>query len=644
MLLDGFVAPNANGRSVASVVENRLIGIVGNCLVMPVARGFHLDPTYRQDADKPVNLLHLYAPNTPVPPMRISVPTRGVFAEAVMGSCNSCEERDDTRFWRWEESPCPDEPTPIEAVSTESRRAEPPDVRPTPFPSPIINLQNAPAAPDPTGLAAALQVLGNPNLFRDITGLTENQRNALAALQAAFGTAQFFGGQAANLALQQRMARDIDRTVQSIQRARQANLINDQQASTLTEGALRSMIGGGTQAPAQPMTTADVERLTNTAAANQAAVTVSRPGGENVSVNAQLATASLRQPFRQRCGFFAGNTVISEQDLRDAIVRSVNAERANWFDAAGNALAEGNNAQFGHLVRYWLARFSAILPSTLTAAQVRAIGGGINYGQLLNAGAADAVVAAEAARVRADLLADAPGVGTPANLNALVEQALISARQSAADRTAWSAVFVVGCIRRAAIGLALEAEIGGTHVGRDELLLGHEGHRVYVLEAFRRRFGPSRRNGTYHAFRPSERPVQVGDIVVLDRQAQNIDGVWDFDAIPALVGGRELHGDIVVEVAADNIVTIGGNVGEGVRRRRYPINADGRLVVAREQRFTQETPNGNLPAITVNADGRPASPAAGLHDLSTGRIFTLLSPVELCVVLPDQRMDGSVIV
>jgi hypothetical protein len=198
MLLDGFGAPNANGRSVASVVENRLIGIVGNSLVMPVARGFHLDPTYRQDAENPVDLLHLYAPSTPIPSTRISVPTRGVFAEAVMGSCNSCEVKDEARFWRWEESPCPDQPPAIEPVSTESRRAEPPDLTPAPFPNPIIGLQNAPAAPDPTGLAAALQVLGSPNIFRDITGLTENQRNALQALQSAFGTAQFFGGQAAN--------------------------------------------------------------------------------------------------------------------------------------------------------------------------------------------------------------------------------------------------------------------------------------------------------------------------------------------------------------------------------------------------------------------------------------------------------------
>jgi hypothetical protein len=48
MLLDGFIAPNSGGRSVASVVENRMVGIIGNCLVMPVARGFHLDPTFNQ--------------------------------------------------------------------------------------------------------------------------------------------------------------------------------------------------------------------------------------------------------------------------------------------------------------------------------------------------------------------------------------------------------------------------------------------------------------------------------------------------------------------------------------------------------------------------------------------------------------------
>ncbi|MGD8828743.1 MAG: hypothetical protein PVG21_08575, partial [Gammaproteobacteria bacterium] len=125
LLLDGFEAPNGNGRSVASVVENRVIGMAGNSLIMPVARGFHLDPTFRQDKEHPVDLLEHYAPDTPIPPMRVAVPTKGVFAEAVMGQCNSCETEDDTRFWRWSEEPCPgDGPPAIQPVSTESRKSD----------------------------------------------------------------------------------------------------------------------------------------------------------------------------------------------------------------------------------------------------------------------------------------------------------------------------------------------------------------------------------------------------------------------------------------------------------------------------------------------------------------------------------------
>jgi hypothetical protein len=247
MLLDGFEAPNSGHRSVASVVENRVIGIAGNCLIMPVSRGFKLDPTYNQDEENPVDLLEHYEPNTPIEPIPIAVPTKGVFAEAVMGACNSCEHTEDDRFWRWEESPCPDEPPAIQPVSTESRRAEPPDLEAKDFPAPMINLQNAPAAPDPTGLAAALQLIGKPDLFRDITGLTETQKSALAALQAAFDSAKFFGGQAANLALQGKMAKDIDKTLKTIQKAKDQKLISADQAKSLTESALKAMVGGGTK-------------------------------------------------------------------------------------------------------------------------------------------------------------------------------------------------------------------------------------------------------------------------------------------------------------------------------------------------------------------------------------------------------------
>ena len=96
------------------MVHNDLIGIVGNSLVFPVVAGFQLDPRYRallEEAEEdesdetprkpPPTLFDLYAPITPDPPRLLSVPTKEVFAEAVMGACNSCEKIDESRFWRW---------------------------------------------------------------------------------------------------------------------------------------------------------------------------------------------------------------------------------------------------------------------------------------------------------------------------------------------------------------------------------------------------------------------------------------------------------------------------------------------------------------------------------------------------------------
>jgi competence ComEA-like helix-hairpin-helix protein len=287
LLLDGFEAPNSGGRSVASVVENELAGIVGNCLVLPVARGFHLDPTFNQDVENPVDLLEHYQPNTPIEPSRVALPTRGVYAEAVMGACNSCEVIDETRFWRWSEEPIPDSPTQILPLSTESRRATPADVTPTELPLPIIAMQNAPAAPDPTGVGAALQLLGQAGAFRDITGLEGTQKNAAAALQQAFETATTFGTKAADLALQAKMNKDIDKTMKTIGSAKQQGLIDDKQAAALTETAIRGMVGAGATNPKEASTTDEVKQITKAAGEEKAAVAVTRPTGEKVEVDAR---------------------------------------------------------------------------------------------------------------------------------------------------------------------------------------------------------------------------------------------------------------------------------------------------------------------------------------------------------------------
>ncbi len=177
-LLDGYIAPNAKGRSVASVVENKVMGIVGNNLVLKVVPGEQLDPMLRGE-----DLLEHYKPDIKPDPFRISVPTKGVYAESVMGKCNACEEIDETRHWRYEDAPCGTTPTAIDSVSTSSRRAEIDNLQVKDLPTNIINMQTPQAAPDPSGLLAAYGLLGKSDTFKDMTGLQGTQANAIGALQ-----------------------------------------------------------------------------------------------------------------------------------------------------------------------------------------------------------------------------------------------------------------------------------------------------------------------------------------------------------------------------------------------------------------------------------------------------------------------------
>ena len=291
MLLDGFEAPRAGGRSIASVVENRLIGIIGNSLVLPVANGVHLDPRLQAATPQlvenngshpaPNPLLRLYD-TEPLPPASVALPTRGVFAEAVMGECNACERIDESRFWRWEESPI-DEPPVIEPASTATRRAEPPALTPTTFPTPIVSIQNAPEAPAPAGVSAALDSLGK-QVFADITGLAGTQANAAMAYGKALDTALAFGKEASTLAQQAGMLKGGYRNTQdAIDEAHRDGKIDDAQRSELSVAALKKLIGDDGTA----ISTEDVKGLTETAGDNKAKVSVSKPTGENVDIDAK---------------------------------------------------------------------------------------------------------------------------------------------------------------------------------------------------------------------------------------------------------------------------------------------------------------------------------------------------------------------
>ncbi|SEG91806.1 Papain-like cysteine protease AvrRpt2 [Nonomuraea solani] len=355
LLLDGYLAPNT-GRSVAGAVENRLITIVGNCLVMPVAPGLHLDPGYQANG---TSLLDAYA-TPPTPPARISVPTPGVFAEAMPGACNSCEVIDDTRFWRWEEAPIPGEPADILPLSTLTRRTTPAGVTADDFPAPIVRMQTAPRAPDPTGLAAALSLIGTPNLFRDLTGIDLTQANVAEAFKSTMSAAKEFGSQAAGLAQQRFQAGESERNLERIKQARKSGLITEEQASELASAALGGAAG---QAPAggRPVDNPSVQKLLDRAAGSpDSHVKITRSSGEvDVRTGARAdgkmdftvvpPVAPLKQSKPLNCWAAVGAMMLGWRD-RISISEAGAAERAapEWLakQRAGTGLEAAEVAAF----------------------------------------------------------------------------------------------------------------------------------------------------------------------------------------------------------------------------------------------------------------------------------------------------------
>lgn len=333
LLLDGFLAPNAGGRSVASVVENRLIGIVGNCLVMPVVPGLKLDPSYVHATRTPTELIDLYA-TEPAPPMRVSLPTKGVFAEAILGACNSCEAKDDTHFWRWSESPIPDEPIPIEQVSTATRRGAVPNLAPDAFPTSIVRFQDVPAAPAPSALAAALELIGTPNLFADIAGLALNQANSAEALAEASKTATFFAQQGAALAQQRFLAGDTQRQLKRIKDARDKKLITPEQASeramSLLKGASGERRPEGKVTTDNPAVQKVIDRVSQSP---NASMTLRRPDGTvtvkkgddaagQLDVKVDPEVALVQQPTNLVCWAAAGTMMIGWQRRQSLTVET----------------------------------------------------------------------------------------------------------------------------------------------------------------------------------------------------------------------------------------------------------------------------------------------------------------------------------
>jgi len=143
-------------EAIIDLIDNRPIDVLGDYVVFPTRR--FLEKSAELDALEKVTVEKL-----------MTLPTRGVFAEAKLGHCNASEEIDDTRFWDWQTSPITEDAPGIDNVNINNSKNATPNLTPTQLPSSIVNIVTPQALPDPTGMANVLNLLGKSDIFRDMS-------------------------------------------------------------------------------------------------------------------------------------------------------------------------------------------------------------------------------------------------------------------------------------------------------------------------------------------------------------------------------------------------------------------------------------------------------------------------------------------
>jgi hypothetical protein len=150
-----FQGFSIQGKALIDCIDNRPLEVLGKYVVFPSNIAYNDKLPFEIDKNVKVEKL-------------MTLPTRGVFAEAKLGHCNASEIIDNTRFWDWQQSPIPEKAPEIKDVSTDSRNVDK-NLTATQLPNSIVNIVNPSNLPDPTGLSNALNLLGKSDIFRDMS-------------------------------------------------------------------------------------------------------------------------------------------------------------------------------------------------------------------------------------------------------------------------------------------------------------------------------------------------------------------------------------------------------------------------------------------------------------------------------------------
>lgn len=177
-------------------VTNQVLGYFGNAMVMP----FHIPPPLAKKMgvttrDVQEALLKFHRQAFVPPQSSLTLPARGMLGEAVLGSCNSCEKIDLTRFWNWKDSQIQEKPESIKPTDFKGQAFVPASTgvaAPTTLTPPggnanLLTISTGEKAPAPEAglLTEMMKQLPAPTTFADITGMTALQAQMKESTQRA---------------------------------------------------------------------------------------------------------------------------------------------------------------------------------------------------------------------------------------------------------------------------------------------------------------------------------------------------------------------------------------------------------------------------------------------------------------------------
>ncbi len=274
MLLDGFNVQIFNDfgvpiglKSLSSVIKNELITVAGNSLVFPVSPGFKISRSYLVEktatgTTERVELLNHYKPLTPPAPYRVSVPTKGLFVEAVKGMCDSCEKVEPNTSQDWEMFK-PDEPTAINPLTAPTPTVTDWKATFKDIATATVGMQAAPVAPAVgAGLAGLSDALTKADTFRDVTGLAANQANAMSTYKSSMDAATKMAEIAKGMATQEHNTDKSNQIMDKLKDAKASGAISSDDYNKLVKQHLQQQIDGGDSTRAQAAADAAKAKIT----------------------------------------------------------------------------------------------------------------------------------------------------------------------------------------------------------------------------------------------------------------------------------------------------------------------------------------------------------------------------------------------